>query len=147
MLDPNLHPINVLPWLLDGVPSGFDWNFDPISAPFDRGAVVAEKRTFRGLLTIPGVGCPSPIGLFLDHCLPLKRIELGPLVLMMGEPKHRHHFPLPPIAAPENSGLHPGIGLPLHTACDLDSYKTPMDLPAWAVVHKFGPPPILPWLG
>ncbi len=81
MLDPNLHPINVLPCLLDGVLGDFDWNFDLVFAPFDRGAVVAGKRISRGLVMIPGVGYPFPIGLFLDHCLQLKRFGLGPLVL------------------------------------------------------------------
>ncbi len=75
MLDPNLHPINVPPWLLDGVLGGFDWNFDTIFAPFDRGAVVAGKRISRGLMKIPGVGYSFPTGLFPDHCLPLKRID------------------------------------------------------------------------
>ncbi len=84
MFDPNLHPINVPPLLLDGVLGGFDWNFDLIVAPFDRGVAVAGKRTSRGLMMIPGVGYPSPIGPFPGHCLPLKNIELGSLVLRMG---------------------------------------------------------------
>ncbi len=84
MLDPNLHPINVLPLLLDGVLGGFDWNFDLVFVSFDRGVVVAGKRTSRGLMMIPVIGYPSPIGPFLCHCLSLKRIELGSLVLRMG---------------------------------------------------------------
>ncbi len=78
MLDPNLHPINVLPFSLDGVDGvpfslgGFDWNIDLVYAPFDRGVVVAGKGTVRGLMTILRIGYPSPIGSFPGHCLPLK---------------------------------------------------------------------------
>ncbi len=48
MLDPNIHPKNVLPLSRDGVLGVFDWNFDLVFAPFVRGVVVAGKRTSRG---------------------------------------------------------------------------------------------------
>ncbi len=143
MLDSNLHLINVLPWSLDGVLGGFDWTFDLVFAPFDQGVVDAGKRTSGGLTMILVIGYPSPIGPFPGHCPLLRRIVRGLLVLRKGGPTHRRGLPWFPSAALESSGLHPSIGFPLHMAYDLDPYKTPIDLPFWAVVHKFGPPSIL----
>ncbi len=95
MLDPNLHPKNVPPLSVDGVLGGFDWNFDLVFALLDRGTVAVGKRTSRGLMMTPGIVYPSPTGPF--HCLPLKGIELGSLVLRMRGPTHRHRCPWSPI--------------------------------------------------
>ena len=132
-LDPNLHLIDVLPWLLDGTGRGFD-----LVVVFSLlGVIVSGKRTFPGSTMHLGVGYSSPIKLSPDRCPPLKRNAWGPLVPRMGESTHRHCGLGFPNVTLVSIGVHPSIDSAPQRVIDLDLCRIPTGLPFWDGAHKF----------